>query len=262
MNISLKNKNAFACGSTQGIGKAAAIELATLGAKVTLLARNETSLKEVLNELPTPEGQEHDYICADFNEPETLREKVKDYVAKHRPVHILVNNSGGPKGGPIIEAEPDEFITAMKRLLLSGHLLVQLLLDGMKAEKYGRIINIVSTSVRQPIDSLGVSNTTRAAVAGWAKTLSNELGPYGITVNNVLPGSTSTQRIYDLIGARAKRSGRSEEEEHEELLKEIPLGCFATPEEIAASIAFLASPAASYITGVSLPVDGGKISGI
>ena len=194
MEVSLKNKNAVVCGSTQGMGKAIALQFAASGASVTLVARNEQSLREVLRQLSKSKKQKHNFIVADFSEPETLRKKIKDFVSENPPVHILVNNSGGPKSGEANKASTEEYVNAFKQHLICNQILVQAVVEGMKKEKYGRIINIISTSVKQPIKSLGVSNTTRWAVAGWAKTLAAELAPFGITVNNILPGATKTQR--------------------------------------------------------------------
>jgi 3-oxoacyl-[acyl-carrier protein] reductase len=261
MNISLENKNAVVCGSTQGIGKAATMELASLGAKVTLIARNEGELQKVCKELPVKFSQKHDFIAADFSKPEELKMKIEKYAAG-KAIHILINNTGGPKGGPITEAGTDEFIAAFNQHLVCNHILVQAVLEGMKKEKYGRIINIISTSVKQPIKGLGVSNTIRWAVASWSKTLAGEVAHYGITVNNVLPGSTETQRQRSLFDIKAEREKRTLEEIKTEALKEIPMARFASPEEVANAIAFLASPAASYITGINLPVDGGRTSSL
>jgi 3-oxoacyl-[acyl-carrier protein] reductase len=257
MNLSLKNKNAIVCGSTRGIGKAVALELASLGAQVTLVARNADELKKACNELPNPDGQNHNFIAADFSKPEELKSAVEKYVAG-KAIHILINNTGGPKGGPITEAKPEEFITTFNQHLICNHILVQAVLEGMKKEKYGRIINIISTSVKQPIKGLGVSNTIRAAVANWSKTLATEVAQFGITVNNVLPGATETQRQQSLFEAKAQREKKSVEEISSEALREIPMKRFASAAEVANAIAFLASPAASYITGINLPVDGGR----
>ena len=257
MNLDLTGKYALVCGSTQGIGKASAIELAKLGANVTLVARDENKLKEVVKELDTTKKQKHNYIVADFTKPEELKKKIEAH-AKNNIVHILLNNTGGPAGGPILEAKTEEFTQALSNHLICNHILVQAVVGGMKKEKYGRIINIISTSVKQPIKGLGVSNTIRAAVANWSKTLAGELGPFGITVNNILPGATNTERLNSLIDARAKKAGISAKDESQEWLKEIPAGRFADASEIAAAAAFLASPAASYINGINLPVDGGR----
>ena len=262
MNLDLKNKRAMVCGSTQGIGKAVALELAALGASVTLVARNEGKLQETLRELEQTEGQQHDYIVADFSNPDEVYRQLKAYMQEQDVMHILVNNTGGPPGGPILEAKPEEFLKAFNMHLINNHQLVQTVVPLMKKAGYGRIINIISTSVKEPIAGLGVSNTTRGAVASWAKTMANELGQFGITVNNVLPGSTKTSRIWSLVESRAEKSGRSREEVQQEMEAAIPARRFAEPEEVAAAAAFLATPAAAYINGVSLAVDGGRTGSI
>jgi 3-oxoacyl-[acyl-carrier protein] reductase len=258
MEINLKNKRAIVCGSTQGIGKAIAIELANLGANVILISRNESSLIQVKKEFNVSDGQKHDYINADFSNPEDLKEKIENFVSENPPIHILVNNTGGPPGGAIINAKIEEFKDAFSKHLICNHILTQALVPGMKSEKYGRIINIISTSVKQPIKGLGVSNTIRNAVANWAKTLAEELGQFGITVNNVLPGYTNTQRLKSLIKTKANETGRSYQEMEKEMISDIPLKRFGEPEEIAYAVAFLASPSASYINGINLTVDGGR----
>ena len=258
MNLDLTGKVALVCGSTQGLGKASAIELAKLGASVILVARNEKALEKTLFELESKPGQTHSYIVADFSDVNQVRERVNDFVKKNPPVHILVNNTGGPPGGPILDADQQEFLKALSSHLLCNHVLVQALVAGMKAERYGRIINIISTSVKQPIAGLGVSNTTRGAVAAWAKTLAGELAPFGITVNNVLPGMTKTGRLDSLIKSKSEKTGKSIDEITKEMIAEIPAGRFAMPEEFAAAVAFLATPAAGYINGINLPVDGGR----
>lgn len=257
MDLNLNSRKAIVCGSTQGIGKAAAIELALLGANVILVARDEEKLKSVVSELQVYSGQHHDYIVADFNYPDDLKLKIEKYVQQNT-IHILVNNTGGPPPGTAIDAKPDEFINAFSSHLICNQILVQACVAGMKSERYGRIINVISTSVKTPIRGLGVSNTIRGAVANWAKTLSMELGQYGITVNNVLPGSIMTARNESMIRLRAEKSGKSEEEIQREMEKEIPLGRIGEPTEIGSVIAFLATPAASYVSGINLPVDGGR----
>lgn len=258
MNLDLTGKTAMVCGSTQGIGKAAAIELALLGANIVLVARNEESLKAALNDLDSSKGQKHQYLAADFQNPKLVKEKVDNYVATHGAVHILVNNTGGPPGGLIQHAKVEEFLQAFNNHLVCNHVLVQALLEGMKKEQYGRIVNIISTSVKIPLKNLGVSNTIRAAVANWSKTMANELASYGITVNNVLPGATLTGRLQTIIENKSKNTGESLNEIKNDMETEIPMGRFAEPAEIANAVAFLASPAASYITGINVPVDGGR----
>jgi 3-oxoacyl-[acyl-carrier protein] reductase len=258
MDLNLRNKKAIVCGSTQGIGKAVAVELALLGADVVLVARDEDALKEVAGELDQNQGQRHDYLVADFREPDILNQKIQAFVQQLEAIHILVNNTGGPPGGPITEARPEEFLQAFNMHLMCNHLLVQAVSPLMKEAGYGRIINIISTSVKQPLPGLGVSNTTRGAVASWAKTMAYELGPFGITVNNVLPGSTRTGRLRSLMEGKAEKSGRSMDQVEEEMTAEIPARRFAEPEEVAAAVAFLATPAAGYINGTNVPVDGGR----
>lgn len=257
MELSLLNKNALVCGSTQGIGKAAAIELALLGANVTLLARNEDSLKTALADLDTTQGQQHNYLVANFADTAALKTLAEGAI-KQGNYHILVNNTGGPPAGPILNATTDEFLSAFTNHLLANQVITQAVVASMKAANYGRIINIISTSVKQPLPGLGVSNTIRAAVGNWAKTLAGELGPFGITVNNVLPGATATQRLQSIIINNAAKKSKTEDEVQAHMLAEIPAGRFAQPEEVAAAVAFLASPAAGYINGINLPVDGGR----
>jgi len=257
MNLDLKNRNALICGSTAGIGKATALEIAAMGATVTLVAKDEEKLKETLVELPHQDGQKHNYIVADFNNPNLLKEKVEKAVQK-KTFHILLNNTGGPKGGPIFSADTSEFTKAFSMHLVCNQILVQAVVPGMKKADFGRIINIISTSVKQPIDGLGVSNTIRGAVANWSKTLANELGQYGITVNNVLPGFTATDRLENIVDNAAKRRNSSKKEATQFMQSLVPARRFAQPGEIANAVAFLASEAASYINGINLPVDGGR----
>lgn len=262
MNLDLKNKKAIVCGSTQGIGKAIAIELANMGASVTLVARNEESLKKVKAELNSDPGQVHSYMCVDFTQPDKLKSLLEAFMQRNSPIHILINNTGGPPGGAINSAKVEEFISAFNNHLICNHILAQACIEGMKNAGYGRIINIISTSVKQPLPNLGVSNTIRGAVGNWAKTLANELGKFNITVNNVLPGATSTGRLETIINTKATKNGLEINAVKDEMLHEIPMGRFADASEVAAAVAFLASPAASYINGINLPVDGGRTSSL
>lgn len=256
---SLNGKRAIVCGSTQGIGRAAAIDLANRGASITLFARDRETLERVRGLLP---GQGHEVLVADFSDNAAVVQAAASHVAERGPVHILVNNTGGPPGGPIVDAEPEAFLAAFRAHLVNNHLLFRAVLPGMREAGYGRVINIVSTSVKEPIAGLGVSNTTRAAVAGWAKTLAGEVARFGITVNNILPGYTKTQRLDSIIAARAQTSGRDRESIAAEMVGVVPAGRFGEAWEVAAAVGFLASPAGGYITGVSLPVDGGRISAL
>ena len=256
MNINLTGYKAIVCGSTQGIGKATAEELVTLGATVTLVARDEEALIAVRDSL---NGNGHQAVCADFDDQNILDERINSHVNRHGPFHILVNNTGGPPSGEIIKANNEEFIEAYSKHLICNHILTKAVLPGMKSDEYGRIINVISTSVKEPIPNLGVSNVTRGAVANWAKTLSSEVSSFGITVNNILPGATNTARLKSIISEIASKQGSNSKTIENEMKNKIPARRIAQPEEIAYAIAFLASPAASYINGINLPVDGGKL---
>ncbi len=261
MNLSLEGKNAIICGSTQGIGLAIAGELALLGANCTMMARNEESLKEVIHELDTGMRQTHNYLVVDFNEPEEVKKTIEEYVKDHI-VHILINNTGGPSAGPIVDATEEDFLKAFNQHLICNHILAKAVVPSMKKEKYGRIINIISTSVKIPIKNLGVSNTIRGAVASWAKTMANELGQFNITVNNLLPGSITTQRLTSLIESISQKGNVVMQVVEQNMKDEIPMRRFGHPSEIAAVAAFLASPSGSYVNGTSIPVDGGKVGSI
>lgn len=261
MNLSLEGKNAIICGSTQGIGLAIAEELALLGANCTLIARNEEALKAAVHNLDIALRQQHGYLVADFSDPEKVRKIIETHVATH-PVHILINNSGGPAAGPVIEAPEEAFLNTFNQHLICNHILAKAVVPSMKKEGYGRIINVISTSVKIPLKNLGVSNTIRGAVASWAKSMANELGQFNITVNNVLPGFTSTKRLSSLIENIAKRGNTVVDIVEKNMMEEVPMKRFADAPEIAAVAAFLASPAASYVNGVSIPVDGGRTGSI
>ena len=262
MNLSLSGKHALVCGGSQGIGRAAAIELAQLGAQVTLLARSREALEGTLAELPRIDcARAHDYVAADMIDRDALRTAVES-LARENPVQVLVNNTGGPPGGPAHMADVDEYVIAFNQHLVANQIVLHAVLPGMRSANYGRVINVISTSVKEPIRNLGVSNTIRGAVANWAKTLASELGPFGITVNNVLPGYTRTRRLDQILGDRARTSGRSEQEIATAMLASVPVGRFAEAEEIGAVIAFLASPAAAYINGINVPVDGGRMQSL
>ena len=260
MTYTLQGRKALVCGSTQGIGRACAVHLARHGAEVTAMARNEESLRRVQGELPAEHGQSHGYLVADFADWQQVRERVRQFIGTNGPIHILLNNTGGPASGPLFEAEPEDLVKAFSQHILCNEVLVQATWPGMRDEGYGRIINIISTSVVMPIKGLGISNVTRGAVANWGRTLAGELGPHGITVNNILPGYTNTKRLESLIKGRAERAGVSTDEVEQMMISTVPLGRLASPDEIGSVAAFLASPAASYINGVNLPIDGGRLA--
>ena len=257
MNLDLTGKRALVCGSTQGIGRAAAMELALLGASITLLARNAEKLEEVISHLPADDTESHHFIVADFTQPERLQAELDSYLRDHT-IDILVNNTGGPPAGAAIDASVEEYVAAFSQHIVCNQIITQAVVPGMKLAAWGRIINVISTSVKAPLKGLGVSNTIRGAVANWAKTLSLELAPFGITVNNVLPSTAMTGRLQSLIKNRADKEEKTLEQVEKDMISEIPLGRIGTPEHVAAAIAFLASPAAEYISGINLPVDGGK----
>ena len=257
MNLSLQNKNAIICGGSQGIGFAIAAELALLGANCILASRNQQNLDDAVVRLDISQGQQHSTHSIDFNDHKATRDWISELVKK-QTIHVLINNSGGPASGLIVQATADQFLQAFNQHLITNHLLASVVIDGMKSERFGRIINIISTSVKIPLPNLGVSNTIRGAVASWAKTMANELGQFGITVNNVLPGATRTQRLESIIANNAQKKQKTELEIESQMKHEIPAQRFGEPVEIAAVAAFLASPAAAYVNGVSISVDGGR----
>ena len=261
MDLDLTGRHALVCGASEGIGRATALELALLGADVTVLARRAEALQDVVATLPRSGAQQHGWIAADVANTDALGAQVAA-LAAGKPVHILDNNTGGPPGGPAHSADIAAFLDAFNKHLVANQTIVQALLPGMRAANWGRIVNVISTSVKEPIAGLGVSNTIRGAVASWAKTLSRELAPSGITVNNVLPGYTETGRITQIVHDRAQASGQSEEAILQGMRNTVPVARFARPGEIGGVIAFLCSPAAAYVNGVSLAVDGGRMQSI
>ena len=258
MQIDLRGKRAFVGGASKGIGKATALVLADCGAEIILAARNEEGLQQTLSELSTQEGQKHHVFPVDFSQPEQLKKSLEEHAALFDPIHILVNNAGGPPAGPLLDANPVDLRIPFNIHVVCNQILTQTFSPTMAREGYGRIINIISTSVKEPLDHLGVSNTIRGAVGNWAKTMANELGHLGITVNNVLPGPTETERLRELTGEWATKSGKTLDEVMMAMADSTPLKRIAEPSEVANAVAFLASPAASYITGINLPVDGGR----
>jgi 3-oxoacyl-[acyl-carrier protein] reductase len=262
LDLDLSGQHALVCGGTEGIGRASAVLLAAHGADVTVLSRTAATLEATVAALPRPrEDQAHAFIEADMSDLAALSAKV-EALANARPVTILVHNSGGPPGGPAHAAGLDAYEAAFRQHLLAGQTLLQAVLPGMRRARFGRIVNVISTSVKEPIRGLGVSNTIRAAIAAWSKTLAAELGPFGITVNNVLPGYTRTRRLEQIVEDRMRAAGKLREEIEQAMLATVPAGRFAEPGEVAAAVLFLASPAAAYVNGINLPVDGGRMQSL
>ena len=258
MNLRLDGKTVLVCGSTQGIGLACAREMASRGARVVLFARNREKMAEICAALPAAASGAHSFLAADFSNWQEVQQVIQQFAAEGNRVDAIVNNNGGPPAGPLLDAKPEHFLDAFSQHLICNHVIAAALVPGMKEQGSGRIINIISTSVKLPLQGLGVSNTVRAAVGNWAKTLANEVGKFGITVNNVLPGATKTGRLEQIIASKATRSGNSIEAVESEMLHEIPLARFARPEEVAYAVCFLASDEAGYINGINVPVDGGR----
>ncbi len=258
--LGLTGRHALICGASAGIGHSTALAVAAHGAHVTALARSEDALRDLVTEI-TSAGGSADFLVADLDDRELLCDAVSAHLSERGPIHILVNNSGGPPSGPLLGANEADFIRPFGRHVLASHLLTQLLLPGMCEAGFGRIINVISTSVREPIPGLGVSNTIRGAMASWAKSMSRELPP-GVTINNVLPGFTDTERLTVLGEAVAQREGISLGQVQERWLADVPEARLARPTEIASTIAFLASPAGAFIRGTSIPVDGGRLRSI
>jgi 3-oxoacyl-[acyl-carrier protein] reductase len=262
MNLDLNDKMALVCGASQGLGLACATELALLGANVVIASRSDDKLRSVVRQLDTSKGQKHQFLVLDLSMPELVKEVVQSFMGKGNQIHILVNNAGGPPSGPLIDTDAAEIEKAFRTHVISSHLLAQLLVPGMKKGGFGRIINILSTSVKQPINGLGISNLVRAAVANWAKTLANEIADSGITVNNVLPGFTNTDRLNYLFAKQASDQGLTKDDILERTIASIPAKRVGEPSEFGAAVAFLCSPAAAYINGINLPVDGGRTGGL
>lgn len=260
MQLTLEGRRAVVCGASRGIGRAVATVLAGMGAELVLVARDAKALAAVLESLPGG-AQRHGTCPVDFMDSEAVEAAFRR-IASDGAVHVLVNNTGGPAAGTAFDARPADYLDAFRQHLVAAQMAAQAFVPGMRDAGYGRIVNIISTSVKEPIPGLGVSNTIRAAVASWAKTLSRELAADGITVNNVLPGFTSTERLDYLFRLRAEKAGSTADEMARAALAQVPAGRFARPEEIAWAVGFLASPQAAYISGINVPVDGARMASL
>lgn len=261
MDLDLTGRHALVCGASSGIGRAAAMALAGLGANLTILARRADQLNGLRPILKNAGAGETHALVADLDNRAELKAKVEAHLAKTGPVHILLNNTGGPPSGPLLQAKEEDFVKPYGRHLLAAHLLTQLVVPGMKESGYGRIVNVLSSSVREPIPGLGVSNTIRVAMASWAKTLSRELPP-GITINSILPGYVDTERLGHLETEMGLRSGKGAAAIRQGWIDATPEQRLGTPEELGNVIAFLCSPAASFVRGIVMPVDGGRLMSI
>lgn len=256
LKVDISSYTALVCGASDGIGKAIAKELAAQGARVVLLARREDELLKLQKEL-APHKEAHLVLAVDLSETDKLKQKISELL-KTVTVDIVINNAGGPPGGPLLDADCDVFEKTFRVHVLAAHTLAKLIVPQMKQKRYGRIVNIISTSVKTPLQNLGVSNTIRGAMASWSKTLANEVGAFGITVNNVLPGYTKTARLDSLMKGAAERLKLNPDAVEKQWLSTIPAARFGQAEELAEAVSFLVSPSAAYISGVNLPVDGGR----
>ncbi|MEO6721701.1 MAG: SDR family oxidoreductase [Ferruginibacter sp.] len=261
MEVSLKGRKALVGGGSRGLGKAIAMQLAESGATVTIMARNEEKLKALVATLPTPFGQQHNYLAIDFTDLEKFKSIVATYFQNHQ-IDILINNTNGPSAGGALDKNVDDYQQAFDLLFKTTVFLTMEAIPGMRNRNYGRIINLASISVKEPLQNLVLSNSIRSAVVTWAKTLSLELAVSGITVNNILTGYFDTERLNEIYGTQATSKGINVEEYKNMMKTNIPARRFGEPAEFGYLVAFLASANAAYITGANIPIDGGLLKSI
>ena len=261
MNISLNGKNALVGGSTSGIGKAIAIQLAASGARVTLMSRSEEKLLTVQAELANHKGQQHQILVVDFNDFEAYKKVISEYFTTNT-IDILVNNTQGPTAGTALEKDVTDYQQAFDLLFKTVVFTTELALKSMRQNKWGRVINVASVSVKEPLSYLVLSNSIRAAVVTWAKSLANEVGSDHITVNSILTGYFDTERIASLNSEKAKEQGISDDEVLKQMEAKVPVRRIGKPEEYGFLVSFLASEKADYITGTQIPIDGGLLNAL
>ena len=261
MNISLKSKKALVGGSSKGLGNAVAYQLAMSGASVTLVSSNKDRLIKTVDDLRNKTGINHDYIVVDYNSFEDYKKIIKKYLDTN-PIDILINNTQGPKGGDVMNVSIEDYQKSFDLLFKSVVFTTILALENMKKNKWGRIINMASMSVKEPLSYLALSNSIRSAVTTWGKTLSNDLGVYNITVNNILTGYFDTERINQLNLDKAKKLNIDVEEVYNTMKELVPLKRIGDPKEFSYLVTFLASDNAAYINGANIPIDGGLIKSL
>ena len=256
----LKGFRALICGASKGIGRSIAESMAKTGADVIICSRNKDALVEFCDELMGMGAKSAKPLPLDLENTENVEKSITKLL-NDGPIHILINNVSGPPGGPLLNVELSEFEPAFKRHLHAAHTITRMLVPGMEEAGIGRIVNIISTSVREPIDNIGLSNTLRGAMASWSKSLSREL-PACITINNILPGFTDTSRLNSLAKSISEKTGKTIPEIQENWMNQVPIGRLIDPQETALAATFLCLPTSGGIRGVSLAVDGGRMRSI
>jgi 3-oxoacyl-[acyl-carrier protein] reductase len=256
--LSLSGKRALVLGASSGIGEACAMALASQRASVTVLARNEAKLQALCSQLKVAGAMDAHAVACDMDDLTGFAGAIERIQKEQGPIHISVHNSGGPKSGPLLEKTEDDLLGTFRRHQLTAHLLVRLLVPGMRDAGYGRFLHVLSTAAKEPVPGLGLSSTVRAGMVGWIKAMADELPP-GVTINGVLPGYVDTDRLKELEQAIGQRTGQAPAAVRKSWIDGIPEGRLARPDELGAVVLFLASPMASYIRGVCVPVEGGRM---